>query len=205
MRIRDQKWLYVAVMTLILPVGLYAQSSGKVAILNLASAMEKSMEGKQAIADFQAKLTSKQNEMQKKSNEIEEMQKQLQTQGQTLSDDARATLARKIEIGNTDLTRAREDAQKEFGTMQQEIYGRLGSKMMPIIEQYAKENNISMILDPVIQSSQVIYFDPSIEITDDIVKRYDAAPAAAPAPANRPAQPATRPAATPVVPAAPKK
>jgi outer membrane protein len=167
--------------------------------------MEKTMEGKQAIADFQVKLTARQNELQKKNLDLEEMKKQLQTQGQTLADDARAALARKIDLGTTEMARAQEDAQKEFGAMQQEIYNRLGAKMMPIIEQYSKENNISIILDPVAQASQVLYYDPAIEITDDIVKRFDAAPAAAAVPANRPAQPAARPAAGPPAPVAPKK
>lgn len=190
-------------MALLMPAGVWAQGAGKIAILNMARAMEMTMEGKQAIADFQAKLTAKQNELQKKNNDLEEMRKQMQTQGQTLAEDARLALAKKIEQGTTELTRLQEDAQKEFGQMQQEIYGRLGAKLAPVVDQYAKENQIAMILDPSSQTTQVVYYDPSIEITDDIVKRYDAAPSAGAPAAAKPAAPAAKPAASAVKPPAP--
>jgi outer membrane protein len=186
--------LIAGVFALFLSTGVMAQAAGKIAVLNMARAMEATMEGKQAIADFQAKLTAKQNELQKKNSDLEEMRRQLQSQGQTMNDDARAALAKRIEQGGIELQRAQEDAQKEFQQMQQDIYGRLSVKMGPIIDQYAKENQISLLLDPAMQSSQVIFYDPAIEITDDIVKRYDAAPAAAPA-AARPAATAPKPAA----------
>ncbi len=198
------KKLLIGFVVFLLPVGVWAQgAAGKLAILNMARAMEMTMEGKQAIAEFQAKLTAKQNELQKKNNDLEEMRKQLQTQGQTLAEDARATLAKKIELGTTELQRSQEDAQKEFGQMQQEIYSRLGVKLGPLVDQYAKENQIAMILDPSSQNTQVVYYDPSIEITDDIVKRYDAVPSTgAPAAAKpavsvaKPAVPAAKPAAS---------
>jgi outer membrane protein len=196
------KRLLIGVMALLMPAAVWAQGTGKIAILNMARAMEMTMEGKQAIADFQVKLTAKQNELQKKNNDLEEMRKQLQTQGQTLADDARVALAKKIEQGTTDLQRSQEDAQKEFGQMQQEIYSRLGVKLGPVVDQYAKENQIAMILDPSSQNTQVVYYDPALEITDDIVKRYDAAPATG-TPAAKPAVPTARPAAPAAKPAAP--
>jgi outer membrane protein len=201
------KLFLIGCMAFLLPAGLCAQGANKMAILNMARAMEATMDGKQAIAEFQAKLTAKQNDLQKKNIEVEEMKKQLQSQGQTLADEARAALVKKIEQGTVELTRSQEDAQKEFGQMQQEIYSRLSVKMGPLVDQYAKENQITIIMDPSAQSSQVVYYDPSIEITDDIVKRYDATPASGPAkpaaPASGIAKPAT-PTAKPAAPAPPK-
>jgi hypothetical protein len=84
--------------------------------------------------------------------------------------------------------------------MQNEIYQKLGSKMMPIVEQYAKEHEFSLVLDPGMQSSQVLFYDPTIEITDDIVKRYDAAgtaPAISKPAAAKPAATAPKPVAPP--------
>jgi len=62
------------------------------------------------------------------------------------------------------------------------------------VQQYAKENNFSLIVDTS-QNSQVIYFDPTIDITAEIIKRADAGQASAPAtkPATTPTPPATKP------------
>ena len=69
-------------------------------------------------------------------------------------------------------------------------FGRIGNKIGPLVQKYAKENNFTIIVDSSNQNSQLIYADPGIDITDDIIKRVDIAlaPAAA-APAAAPAAP----------------
>lgn len=207
MLIHKKAWFVTGLLALILPLSLAAQTAGKVAIFSMGSAMEKSMEGKQAIAEFQAKLVAKQNELQKKNADLEELKKQLQNQGPNMNDDARATLTKKIDTGTTELQRSQEDAQKEFSALQNDIYQRLGGKMMSIVEKYAKEHEIALVVDPSMQNSQVLYFDPSIDITDDIVKQFDSSGASTAAPAAAkpaPAKPATTPAAKPAAPPAAK-
>ena len=130
----------------------------------------------------------------KKNNEIQEVQKQLQTQARQLNDESRAALTKSIETKTTELQRAQDDARKEFGAMQNEIFSRIGNRVGSLVQQYAKENNFSLIVDTS-QNSQVIYFDPTIDITAEIIKRADAGQASAPAtkPATTPTPPATKP------------
>jgi len=103
------------------------------------------------------------------------LQKQLQSQARTLNDDSRAALAKSIDSKTTEVQRATDDAQKEFGAMQNEILARIGNKIGPLVQQYAKENNFTLIVDSSNQNSQLIYADPGIDITDDIIKRVDTA------------------------------
>ena len=182
--------LWLSASALIMPYRLLGQGSpGKIGVLHVYTAITQNAEGKQAMAEFEKKYTAKREELEKKNNEVEELRKQLQSQARTLNDDSRAALAKSIDSKTTELQRATDDAQKEFGQMQNEILGRIGNKIGPLVQQYAKENNFTVIVDSSNQNSQVIYADPGIDITEDIIKRVDTALAPAAAPAAAPATP----------------
>jgi Skp family chaperone for outer membrane proteins len=54
--------------------------------------------------------------------------------------------------------------QKEFESLQRDL--------MPIIEKIAKGDGFSLVLD--LNTAGVTYFEPSIDITDKVIKAYDA-------------------------------
>jgi len=189
-----RKYLLILVGVLIVtPMSLCAQ--GKLGLLNVMRVMGECTEGKQTLGEFQKKVEAKKIEIDKRNVEIQELQKQLQSQARTLNDESRAALAKNIETKTTELQRSTDDAQKEFAALQNEILGRLGNKIAPVVQQYAKDNSFAIVVDSSNQNSQVIYFDPSIDITDEIIKKVDASLAAAPTPV---------PAAVPTAPAANK-
>ena len=45
--------------------------------------------------------------------------------------------------------------------------------MAPIVQQYAKEKHFTLLLDSSNQTGQLFYADPALDITDDIIKRYN--------------------------------
>ena len=61
--------------------------------------------------------------------------------------------------------------QREFESIQRDL--------MPIIEKIAQADGYSLILD--LNTAGVTYFEPTIDITEKVVKAYDAQTPAAPA------------------------
>ncbi len=199
-----RKLLFTATaLIVLLPVGTFAQGAHKVGTLSVLRAIGECTEGKAAMGEFQKKVDAKQEELQKKNGEIQSLQKQLQEQQRTLNDESRAALSKTIETKNTELQRATEDARKEFTDMQNEIFNRIGSKLMPVLQQYAKENNFAVIVDSSSQTSQLVYADPAIDITDDLIKRFDAAQPGSAAPPTSGAKPTAPPAGAGVKPVVP--
>ena len=191
-----RKYLVVLMGVLLTtPMGLFAQT--KIGLLNVMRVMAECNEGKLTLGEFQKKVEAKKGELDKKNTELQDLQKQLQSQARTLNDESRAALAKSIEVKTTELQRAQDDAQKEFGSLQNEILGRLGNKIAPVVQQFAKDNGFAIVVDTSNQNSQVVYFDPSIDVTDEIIKKVDASLAAAaptPVPAAVPtAPPANKP------------
>ena len=196
-----------------LPMVIAAQTNPpKIGVMNVLRAIVECSEGKQANEEFQKKFEAKRDELSRKQKEIETLQQQLKSQATTLNQEAGAALARSIEVKTTDLKRSQEDAEKEFNELRNQVFNRIGSKLAPLVQQYAKEKNFTLVLDSSSQTTQLTYVDPATDITDDIVKRYDAmqvssnssAPTAKPATAVPPPRaPLAKPSATTT--ATPKK
>jgi outer membrane protein len=158
---------------------------GKVGVINIQQAIAATAEGKKAFADLQKKYQPRQQDLQKQQQEIQSLQDQLQRQQTTLSDTERMRLSRELAEKQKTFERARQDAQEDFQQDRQDVMNRIGQKMVQIIDDYAKQNGYSLILDaqiPIIGSSQVsdaqipiYYASKDVDISDEIVKRYDAA------------------------------
>ena len=71
----------------------------------------------------------------------------------------------------TEIKRFAEDAQKDSMAVQQKEFENMQRDLMPIIEKIAKGEGFSLVLD--LNTAGVTYFEPSIDITDQVIKAYD--------------------------------
>lgn len=200
------------VPALLLGIAVLARAQGaaapaKIGIIHVQAAILQTKDGQKAAADLKTKFAPRQAELEKKQAAIEGLREQMQKGSATMSDEAKAKIARDIDANTKALMRDNEDLQTDVEQEEGRIFNDLGSKLYQIVEKFAKENGYSMIIDVSSQQTPVWWAADSINITAEITSLYDkahppgsaAAPAAAPAP--RPAAPAGAPAA----PAAPKK
>ncbi len=169
-----------------------AAGAGKVAVINIQTAITGTNEGKQAAADLQTKYNPRQAELDGTRKQIEDLQTRLRNGATTLSDEEKARLAQEGDR----LTRAYQRKQQEFqedgNEDQREIVDRIGRKMLDVIDKYAKQGGYSVVFDISAQNTPVVYAANQIDITQDIVKLYDQAyPSKAPAASNTPARSAT--------------
>lgn len=183
-----------------------APALGKIGIINIQQAIIATNEGQRDFGALQKKFEPKQSELNSLSQEIENLKKQLQTQGDKLNEDARATMVRNIETKQKNLQRQAEDAQGEFQGQQNEIAQRIGGKVLDVLDKYAKQNGFTLILDVSTPQTPVLWAGPSTDVTKEIVDAYNAQsnvppPTSAAAPARPAAPSATRPAAPAAKPA----
>ena len=181
----------------------------KVGIINIQSAIVSTKDGQKAASEIQSRFNPKKMELDKRQGDITQLQDQLNRGRNTLSEDARQKLVREIDVKTKALNRDTEDARAELDQEEQKIMNELGSRIMLVIDKYAKDNGFSVILDVSSPQNPIIFAATSIDITKDIIDLYDKnAPAAASAPSAAPpsAPAAQRPPATrPIVPPATPK
>ena len=172
----------------------------KVGIVAIQAALANTNEGKKDLDALQQRFGPKEAELKTMNDEVENLKKQLQAQGDKLSEDERNSRVKTIESKQKALQRNYDDAQTEFQQAQQEVINRLGGKMLKVMEDYAQKNGYTVIMDVSSPQTPVLYAAQSTNITQQLVDAYNVAhPAAAPAPAAPAPKPATG--ATP----APKK
>jgi len=169
---------------------------GKIGVINIQGAIANTAEGKKVLADLQTKYQPRQKALQTLQQEINALQDQLAKGQATLSDEEQGRLNREVEDKQKQLKRDAEDGSTDFNNDRDEAVRKIGQKMVRVINDYAQQNGFTLVLD----DAQIpVYFAAKdIEITQEIIKRYDAAnpvtEAAAPAkPATRPAAPAPKP------------
>jgi Skp family chaperone for outer membrane proteins len=159
----------------------------KAAYVNLQSIAQRSADGKAAATKVNALIQKKQSEAAEKNKALQASQQKLSTGGSVLSESARAQLQKDIEKMQVEAQRFEQDAQAEINDMQQQLQGDFQRKLIPILEQIAKEKSLNMLFSGA--DAGLIWADPGLDLTDEAVKRLDAA-------TSKPA-PAAAPAATP--------
>ncbi len=150
-------------------------ASTRVGIINIQSAIVATNEGQRDFEALQKKFEPRQAELQKLNSEVEDLKKQLQTQGDKLNDEARLNLQKSVESKQKTLQRSLEDAQADAQQQQQELFNRIGQKLMPVLEKYAKSNGYSIIIDVSNPQTPVLWADlASTDVTKAVVDAYNA-------------------------------
>ncbi|MEE8200986.1 MAG: OmpH family outer membrane protein [Candidatus Acidoferrales bacterium] len=103
---------------------------------------------------------------------MRELENQLRTQERTISDEARRQLIRELEDKRKQANRMQEDLRDDVEQVQGEYVNSIGLKLERIIDQYARENNLALVLNA-FQGGPIIWRAPTVDITADIIALYD--------------------------------
>jgi len=195
----------VSILTVVLALGLStasraqapadgasaAATTSKVGIVSIQDAIANTNEGKKESEALQKKFASRQAALQSQGEEVENLKKQLQAQGDKLSDEERNNRIRTATEKQKTLQRNGEDFQNEVQQAEQEVLNRLGKKMLDVLEKYSRDNGYSVVMDVSNPQTPVLYANPGTNITRQLIDAYNAqspatAPAAKPAASNSP-------------------
>jgi outer membrane protein len=181
-----------------LPAPAAAAPAGpvKIAVIAFQAAVAQTNEGQRNFADLQKKFSPKREQLRALAEEIDNETKQLQAQGDKLSEAVLASRTKAIEDKKKQLQRDSEDAQNDFQQEMQEIFNTLASKVGDVLTSYEQQQGYTLVLDYAQQQSPVLYAQPSTDITKAIIDAYNVK-SGVPAPPAQPAAP--RPAAKPPV------
>lgn len=189
--------------------------ASKIGTINIEQAIFASNEGQRDFEALGKKLEPKQTELKSQNDEVESLKKQLNTQSDKMTEEARNNLVKQIEQKQKALERAVQDARDDAQSQQNEIAQRILQKMAPVIVKYAGDKGFGAILDTSNPWPQgpVLWAAPSVDITKAVVDAYNiqsgvpapARPAATkPSTSGATSKPAAPAASKPAAPAASK-
>ncbi len=196
------KWVLATIGSLLLGAAMPAAAQlsdaplpTRIAVADVTGAIGTTAEGKIVLEGIQKKYEPRRQQLEADQKELQAIQDRYTRQGTTLSESERLRLERQLQERQRKYRRDSEDLQAEFQRDQQDAAQRLGQKMQRIINEYAAQNGYVLVID--YRQMPIHYIHKSIDITQHLIRRYDAvhsapgaAPAAAPAAAAKPAEPA---------------
>src|SRR6266568_7371504 len=146
----------------------------QIAVIAFQVAVAQTNEGQRNFADLQKKYEPKRAQLKTLSDDVDNLTKQLQTQGDKLSDGERASRAKTIDDKKKQLQRDGEDAQNDFQQEMQQMYAGVAAKVAELLNTYAQQHGYTLVLDGGQQEAAVVLFaSPSTDITKPIIEAYN--------------------------------
>lgn len=167
-------------MTIVFAFAALVSSSfaqGKLGTVNSKDIFEKSAEGKKILARLQEVDKTNREVIVKLDAEIQTLQSRLSTQRLTLSEDAALQLSTDLDKKTTERKRKAEDGAASWNALRDRLFQTLQTELLAVIAQIGKEKGYDLIID--IGNGNAAYANPAIDLSAEVIKRYDASKAPA--------------------------
>ena len=141
------------------------------AVIDVDQLVQNSAAGKESMARLKKVQDEKVAARKKLTDELDGLQKQLETQRATLAESKIADLQKQIEDRGIALRRFDDDAQQQLEEAKRKELGALEKQIMPIIQELGREMKLQLIFNKF--QSGLVYADESLDITDQVLKRFN--------------------------------
>ena len=151
--------------------GALAAEPIKIGILDFQMVLQKSKAGMTAQGKINEAGKKMETELQSRKNAIDEKRKALEREALVMGKEAREEKEREIRILINDFKSLQQKYIGEFKAQEQALIRKIQEEAFALAEKIGQEQAFSMILEK--RESAVIYHDPSYNITQELIRRYD--------------------------------
>jgi outer membrane protein len=156
---------------IVMAVALPATAQTKVAVIDVQRVVTESDPGKEVMQKLRVISDAKAQEGQTLQQELAALQDQFNKQRFTVSEMRQAEMSKEIEDKQIAIRRFQDDAQRELQEAQRRELGGLEERILPIINQVGQERGMILIFNKF--QSGLVYADPTIDITDSVIQRFN--------------------------------
>jgi outer membrane protein len=156
---------------------------GFVDLMKFAQQSKKAQEQQQRLMKMAEK---ERTTLENKEKELVALQDQLQKQGPMLKEETRNQKVNEFNIKKMELEMAKKDAQNKLQNEQREAQELIQKDVSKVIGHIRTQKKLTLVFN----SAALLSADDALDITDDVVRLYDAEAGKAPAAKSAPAKPA---------------
>ncbi|MCG6911973.1 MAG: OmpH family outer membrane protein [Deltaproteobacteria bacterium] len=147
-----------------------AADVAKIGVVDIQKVLHTSAAGKSAKAEINKKAREMEGLLNDKKGEIEKLQADLERESLVMSKEKRDERQREIRIKVNDIKALKEKFEKDLKVMEGQVIKRIQKEFESIAQAMGKEQGYLLIItNPV-----VVYSPNSIDITDELIQKYDA-------------------------------
>jgi outer membrane protein len=183
--------LAAAVLALAAAAPAPALAEQKIGFVDLQRALNEVDEGKAAKATLKREFDEKQKVLDQKKADFDLLRAGFEKQASVMSEEARKEKQGELERRGMELQATYVQMQKELSEREREATRGIFEKMNAIVREIAEGDGLSAV----VQAEALVYAAPSLDITNELVRKYNgrhkgggAAPAKPSASAQKPAK-----------------
>ncbi len=166
------KWIsLIAAVLLLVASQVGAASTDKIGIIDFRTLMESSDAGDLAKAEIKEKGESLKAELTKAQDDLKKMQETYKRESVLWTDDQKKEKQKSFQIELNELKKLQLEKTKEFNAFRAELFNALKEKLTRYLEKKGKREGYALIIEK--RSGEVLFANPDMDITTDIVKDYD--------------------------------
>jgi outer membrane protein len=161
-------------MTVILAVigiagSAHAADIAKIGIIDAQRILETSSAGKAAQAQIKEKSVRMAEDLKKRGSEVEQLRTQLEREAMVMSQEKREDARREFRIKMNDFKSLEQKYRSELKQLEQKLVGRIQADIIQLTQEIGKQGGYLLIIN----RPAVLYSPTSIDITDQVIQKYN--------------------------------
>lgn len=162
--------LIVGVVLLAMMAAGTARADIRLAYVDIQRALNDCRAGKQAKTDFRSRIEHLQSQLQREQEDVEGLKRQLEQKGALMQPDQRQNLedeyTKKLRQFQDDYKNSRDELQQKDN----EVTGAIVRDLATVVRQLGEKNGYTMVME----KGSLLWAVPGIDITDEVIRAYDA-------------------------------
>ncbi|MCM0082819.1 OmpH family outer membrane protein [Geomonas sp. Red32] len=166
-----KRLIFALLLLLALPLTSLAAEGSKIGTVDIQKVLLMSDAGKEAKEQLSQKAAKYEADKTAKEAELKKLKGELESQGIVLNESARSAKERDYQQRLKEYQRFLKDAQEDLQGKNDEFTSRIVDEIVKVAQEYGRSHGYTAIL---VRSETVIYLDPSADLTDEVLKSFNA-------------------------------
>lgn len=150
----------------------WAAQAIKIGVVDVQQVLNQSQRGQAVKQKLEQERMGRQKELDSRQQELVKLQAEYEKQAPVLSEQAKREKKEALERRLRDARRVAEDANRDFEKKVREAEMETTREIFSVIQEYGKDQGFGIVLE----RTSIIFGAPTVDVTADIIKRYDAKP-----------------------------
>ena len=158
-----------------MPTTPLPSASLNIVVLNFNAAVLGTAEAQRSLGALQKKYASREQQLQRLNDEIEASKKVLSDPGSELTDAGKNQKLQDLGTKEKQLQREAEDFKNDSQAESQRAFQQVAQRFFSFLQEFSQQHGYTAVLERGTDTAPVVWYTASnIDITDQLIKSYDA-------------------------------
>jgi outer membrane protein len=158
-----------------MPTAPAPSTPSNIVVINFNAVVLGTAEAQRSLGALQKKYAPREQELQKLNDDIETTKKSLNDAAAKLTDAERNQRLQDLASKEKQLQREAEDFKNDSQAESQQAFQQVAQKVFALMEEFSQQHGYAAVLERGTETAPVVWYTASnVDITDQLIKSYDA-------------------------------